>query len=363
MCLQVQTATKEETLVSFEEGTQTTALLHRIHSSRQSKSKKYTTPMDGGQSDGPTAHPRDLKAAPTIRVGQPLGTSLVCWKATHMNVGRLLVVPISVEVEGAHVMPSSLGMMRLCCTSLPPVVPDMTTKLLCAELRALVCRDNLQCSAPSAWWLGKDKAWLFIPGVPHHHEFSKMEQFKIEGSGGGDIRMENRGVPLMVCGLFSGVWSQMESKWYRNIEPVHRVGSSKHTAARIERCMDASLGDGDTALLHSLVHGHPVHIRHLIKLINTEAAMDANGWLALTRSRTPEPGRGESLFKWNPQDLPCGPQWASWMLEPKSDPTLLLSVYLASRRPTSTNLKHHQTKANDLRGTNICDAGHTFHFS
>jgi hypothetical protein len=32
--------------------------------------------------------------------------------------------------------------------------------------------------------------------------------------------------------------------------------------------MDASLGDGDATLLHHLVDGRPIHVGHLVELVN-----------------------------------------------------------------------------------------------
>jgi hypothetical protein len=34
--------------------------------------------------------------------------------------------------------------------------------------------------------------------------------------------------------------------------------------------MDASLGDGDATLLHHLVDGRPIHVRHLVELVNAD---------------------------------------------------------------------------------------------
>ncbi len=34
--------------------------------------------------------------------------------------------------------------------------------------------------------------------------------------------------------------------------------------------MDASLGDGDATLLHHLVDGRPIHVGHLVELVNAD---------------------------------------------------------------------------------------------
>jgi hypothetical protein len=36
--------------------------------------------------------------------------------------------------------------------------------------------------------------------------------------------------------------------------------------------MDASLGDGDATLLHHLVDGRPIHVGHLVELVNADNA-------------------------------------------------------------------------------------------
>lgn len=53
---------------------------------------------------------------------------------------------------------------------------------------------------------------------------------------------------------------------------VDRVGGCQNTAAGIEPSVDAGLGDGDSALLHHLVDGRAVHVRHLVKLIDANHA-------------------------------------------------------------------------------------------
>lgn len=53
---------------------------------------------------------------------------------------------------------------------------------------------------------------------------------------------------------------------------VDRVGSSQHGAAGIEASVDAGLGDGDAALLHHLVNGGAVHIRHFVELVDAHHA-------------------------------------------------------------------------------------------
>ena len=49
---------------------------------------------------------------------------------------------------------------------------------------------------------------------------------------------------------------------------VDGVGSCQNTAAGVEAGVDAGLGDGDSALLHHLVNGRAVHVRHLVKFID-----------------------------------------------------------------------------------------------
>lgn len=51
---------------------------------------------------------------------------------------------------------------------------------------------------------------------------------------------------------------------------VDGVGSCQNTAAGVEAGVDAGLGDGDSALLHHLVNGRAVHVRHLVKLIDAD---------------------------------------------------------------------------------------------
>jgi hypothetical protein len=34
--------------------------------------------------------------------------------------------------------------------------------------------------------------------------------------------------------------------------------------------MDSSLGDGDATLLHHLVDGRPIHVGHLVELVNAD---------------------------------------------------------------------------------------------
>lgn len=49
---------------------------------------------------------------------------------------------------------------------------------------------------------------------------------------------------------------------------IDRVGSCQNTAAGIQPSMDASLGDGDSTLLHHFVDGCAVHVGHLVKFID-----------------------------------------------------------------------------------------------
>lgn len=54
----------------------------------------------------------------------------------------------------------------------------------------------------------------------------------------------------------------------RVVASIGRVGGSQDGAAGIERCENACLGNGDGLLLHDLVDGRAVGLRHLVKLVN-----------------------------------------------------------------------------------------------
>ncbi len=47
-----------------------------------------------------------------------------------------------------------------------------------------------------------------------------------------------------------------------------RVGCGQHRAARVERGLDACLGNCDCLLLHHLVDRHTVLVTHLVELVN-----------------------------------------------------------------------------------------------
>lgn len=49
---------------------------------------------------------------------------------------------------------------------------------------------------------------------------------------------------------------------------IDGVGSCQNTAAGIQPSMDASLGDGDSTLLHHFMDGRAVHVGHLVKFID-----------------------------------------------------------------------------------------------
>mmetsp|Transcript_2185 Transcript_2185/g.6453 ORF Transcript_2185/g.6453 Transcript_2185/m.6453 type:complete len:575 (+) Transcript_2185:7-1731(+) len=56
------------------------------------------------------------------------------------------------------------------------------------------------------------------------------------------------------------------------IGAVHRVGRCHHRAARVERGVDARLGDCDRLLLHRLVNCHAVQVAHLVELVDAANA-------------------------------------------------------------------------------------------
>ena len=54
------------------------------------------------------------------------------------------------------------------------------------------------------------------------------------------------------------------------IPPINGVGGGQDGAAGVEPGVDTGFGDGDTALFHDLVDGRPVHVRHLVELVDTD---------------------------------------------------------------------------------------------
>lgn len=56
------------------------------------------------------------------------------------------------------------------------------------------------------------------------------------------------------------------------IRAIQRVGSRQHTAACMQRGVDARLGDGDRLLFHDFVHRYAIVVAHLVKLVNAHHA-------------------------------------------------------------------------------------------
>eukprot|EP00736_Rhodelphis_marinus_P006132 Rmarinus@m.17855 len=52
------------------------------------------------------------------------------------------------------------------------------------------------------------------------------------------------------------------------VVPVDRVRGCQHAAARVERDVDAGLGNRDSLLFHHLVDRHPVFLPHFVELID-----------------------------------------------------------------------------------------------
>ena len=53
---------------------------------------------------------------------------------------------------------------------------------------------------------------------------------------------------------------------------INGIGSREDRASGVELCMDAGLGDGDSALLHHLVDGRPIYVRHLVEFVDAHNA-------------------------------------------------------------------------------------------
>lgn len=83
---------------------------------------------------------------------------------------------------------------------------------------------------------------------------------------------------------------------------VNRVGGRQHGAAGVEAGVDAGLGDGDAALLHHLVDGGAVHVRHFVELVDAHhAAVGQHHGAGLQSTLTwrGEEKRGERLISFN----------------------------------------------------------------
>ena len=51
---------------------------------------------------------------------------------------------------------------------------------------------------------------------------------------------------------------------------IDGVGSRQHATAGIQPGVDACLSDRDATLLHDLVDGRAIHVRHLVKLVDAD---------------------------------------------------------------------------------------------
>ena len=62
-----------------------------------------------------------------------------------------------------------------------------------------------------------------------------------------------------------------------NFSPsINGIGGREDGASGIECCVDAGLGDGDSALLHHFVDGRPIYVRHLVELVDAHNASATN---------------------------------------------------------------------------------------